>query len=120
MTQYQSDKLRLISFVCILLVLYIHSVFHFKDTELESMSLCYYLQEGISGMLGRLAVPMFFAMSGTLFFKGTEESIKNVYQKQRRRVKSLAIPYILAALFPPIIYLILIMVITSPTCRIRK
>ena len=107
MTQYQSDKLRFISFVCILLVLYIHSVFHFKETEVESMSLCYYLQEVISGMLGRLAVPMFFAISGSLFFKGTEDSIKVVYQKQRRRVKTLAIPYILAALFPPIVYLIL-------------
>ena len=106
MTQYQSDKLRLISFVCILLVLYIHSDFHFMDTEVESMSLCYYLQEGISEMLGRLAVPMFFAISGALFFKGTDESIKDVYQKQRRRVKTLVVPYIFATLFISIFFLI--------------
>ena len=107
MSQYLSEKLRLLSFFCILLVLYIHSNFHFAETELEEMRLCYYLQEGISGMLGRLAVPMFFAISGFLFFKGTEDSINVVYQKQRRRVKTLAVPYFLAALFPPVIFLVM-------------
>ncbi len=66
-----------------------------------------YLQEGISNMLGRLAVPMFFAISGFLFFRGTEKDEEVVYQKLRRRVKSLVVPYILTALFLPTVFLIL-------------
>lgn len=107
MSQYLSDKLRLLSFVSIVLVLYIHSTFHYTDAEVGGMLLNYYLQEPISSMLGRLAVPMFFAMSGFLFFRGTEENEKKVFQKQRRRIKTLLIPYLLAASFMPIVFLLL-------------
>ncbi len=107
MTQYLSDKLRLISFVCIVLVLYIHSGFHYTDAEVGGMALNYNLQESISGMLGRMAVPMFFAISGYLFFKGTENNKKVVCQKLRRRFRTLVIPFLLAALFQPIVFMLL-------------
>ncbi len=107
MYQYLSDKLRLLSLVSIVLVVYIHSGFHYTDSEVGGMVLNYYLQEGISGMLGRLAVPLFFAISGFLFFRGTEEDEKVVYQKLRRRVRTLVIPFIFAALFQPIVFLLL-------------
>ncbi len=107
MSQYLSEKLRLLSFCCIMLVLYIHSGFHFTEAEAGDMMLNHYLQECISGMLGRLAVPMFFAMSGFLFFRGTEESIKVVYRKLRRRIRTLLIPYLLAASFLPTVFLLL-------------
>lgn len=107
MSPYLSDKLRLLSFVSIVLVVYIHSGFHYTEAEVGGMALNYYLQEGISGMLGRLAVPIFFAISGFLFFRGTEEDVKVVTQKLRRRVRTLLIPFILAALFQPIVFLLL-------------
>ena len=71
------------------------------------MMLNSYLQKIISDMIGGLAVPMFFAISGFLFFRGTEESIKTVYQKLHRRVRTLFIPFILAAMFLPSVFLIL-------------
>ena len=107
MSRYLSEKLRLISFICIVLVLYIHSNFHYEDAGEVGMMLNSYLQQVISGMIGGLAVPMFFAISGFLFFRGTEESIKTVYQKLRRRVRTLVIPFILAAMFLPSVFLIL-------------
>lgn len=107
MTQYQSDKLKLLSLVCIVLVVYIHSGFHYTDAEIGGMTLNYFLQEGISGMLGRLAVPLFYALSGFLFFRGTEKDVMIVYQKLHRRVRSLVIPFILAALFQPIVFILL-------------
>ena len=107
MSRYLSEKLRLISFICIVLVLYIHSGFHYPDAGEVGMMLNSYLQKIISDMIGGLAVPMFFAISGFLFFRGTEESIKTVYQKLHRRVRTLFIPFILAAMFLPSVFLIL-------------
>ena len=107
MSRYLSDKLRLISFICIVLVLYIHSTFHYADAGDVGMMLNSYLQKIVSGMIGGLAVPMFFAISGFLFFRGTEEYIKTVYQKLHKRVRTLVIPYVLAAMFLPSVFLIL-------------
>ena len=106
MTRYESDKLRLIAFICIVLVLYIHSNFHYTDAEVGGMTPYHYLQKGISEMLGRLAVPMFFAISGFLFFRNAE-TMQIVLKKRRRRVRTLLIPYIFAALFLPCVFLIL-------------
>ncbi len=107
MSRYLSEKLRLISFVCIVLVLYIHSNFHYADAGEVGLMLNSYLQKIVSGMIGRLAVPMFFAISGFLFFRGTEESIQTVYQKLRKRVRTLVVPFIFAAMFLPSVFLIL-------------
>ena len=106
MTRYESDKLRLIAFFGIVFVLYIHSNFHYTDAEVGGMTLYHYLQEGISEMLGRLAVPIFFVISGFLFFRNAE-TIEIVMKKRHRRVRTLLVPYIFAALFLPCLYLIL-------------
>lgn len=106
MTRYESDKLRLIAFIGIVFVLYIHSNFHYTDAEVGGMTLYHYLQEGISEMLGRLAVPIFFVISGFLFFRNAE-TIEIVMKKRLRRVRTLLVPYIFAALFLPCLYLIL-------------
>lgn len=65
MTQYLSDKLRVLSFVSILLVLYIHSSFH--EDEINGMEINIMTQDFISGMVGRCAVPLFYIISGWLF-----------------------------------------------------
>lgn len=64
MTQYQSEKLKVLSFVVILLMLYIHSSFYDIPNEIQGMAFNHYLQESISGMLGRCAVLLFYAISG--------------------------------------------------------
>lgn len=64
MTQFLSDKLRALSLISILFVLYIHSGFH--SDEIEGMMWNYRCQEFISGMLGRCAVPLFYVISGYL------------------------------------------------------
>lgn len=45
MTQYQSDKIKIISFLSIILVLYIHSSFHDYPHEIQGMLFNHYLQE---------------------------------------------------------------------------
>lgn len=79
MTQFLSDKLRVLSLFSILFVLYIHSGFH--SDEIEGMVWNYRCQEFISGMFGRCAVPLFYAISGYLFFLKVPNGMKSVYAK---------------------------------------
>lgn len=97
MTQYLSDKLRVLSLVSIILVLYIHSGFH--ADEIEGMMMNDSVQTFVSGMIGRCAVPLFYVISGYLFFLKVPEGIKSIYGKMRKRVGTLVVPYIIGCLF---------------------
>lgn len=97
MTQYLSDKLRVLSLVSIILVLYIHSGFH--ADEIEGMVVNDSVQTFVSGMMGRCAVPLFYVISGYLFFLKVPEGMKSIYGKMRKRVGTLVVPYIIGCLF---------------------
>lgn len=97
MTQFLSDKLRVLSLFSILFVLYIHSGFH--SDEIEEMIWNYRCQEFISGMLGRCAVPLFYAISGYLFFLKVPDGMKSIYAKIQKRIRTLLVPYIIGCLF---------------------
>ena len=53
MTQYLSDKFKVLSLISIILVLYIHSGFHDYPNEIQGMIFNANLQNFISGMIGR-------------------------------------------------------------------
>lgn len=106
MTQYLSDKIKVCSFVSILLVLYIHSDFHEIPNEVEKMSFNIILQNFVSGKIGRLAVPVFFMISGYLFFIKVK-NIGDVFRNQKKRIRTLLVPYLIAALFLPFFYMLL-------------
>lgn len=97
MTQYLSDKLRVLSLISIILVLYIHSGFH--ADEIEGMVMNDRVQEFVSGMMGRCAVPLFYVISGYLFFLKVPEGMKSIYGKMRKRVGTLVVPYIIGCMF---------------------
>lgn len=97
MTQYLSDKLRTLSLISIIFVLYIHSGFH--ADEIKGMLMNDRVQEFISGMMGRCAVPLFYVISGYLFFLKVPEGMKSIYGKMRKRVRTLVVPYIIGCLF---------------------
>lgn len=97
MTQYLSDKLRILSLISIIFVLYIHSGFH--ADEIKGMLMNDRVQEFISGMMGRCAVPLFYVISGYLFFLKVPEGMKSIYGKMRKRVGTLVVPYIIGCLF---------------------
>ncbi len=97
MTQYLSDKLRVLSLISIILVLYIHSGFH--ADEIEGMMWNDIVQTFVSGMIGRCAVPLFYVISGYLFFLKVPEGMMSIYGKMRKRVESLVVPYIIGCLF---------------------
>lgn len=97
MTQHLSDKIRIVSFFLIIVVLYIHSGFH--ADEINGMYLNNFVQEFISGKIGRLAVPLFFMISGYLFFRNTQNGLNSIFIKIRKRINTLLIPYIIGCLF---------------------
>ena len=113
MTQYFSDKIRVLSLVSIILVLYIHSGFHDYPNEILGMTFNHTLQEFISGKIGRCAVPLFFAISGYLYFRnidvkaGGRECYGAVWTKMKRRCRTLVVPYVIACLFPVAFQLVL-------------
>lgn len=112
MIQYLSQKIRILSFLSIILVLYIHSGFHDYPNEIQGMTFNFKLQEAISGMLGRCAVPLFYAISGYLFFLGLDNGKDKVNygklgMKIKKRFRTLFVPYIIACLFPAAFYFIM-------------
>lgn len=96
-SHYTSDKIRLLSLILIIFVLYIHSGFH--ADEIEGMVINDRVQEFVSGMMGRCAVPLFYMISGYLFFLKVPEGMKSIYGKMRKRVGTLVVPYIIGCLF---------------------
>lgn len=97
MPQYLSDKLRILSLISIIFVLYIHSGFH--ADEIEGMLMNDRFQEIISGMMGRCAVPLFYVISGYMFFLKVPEGMTSIYGKMKKRVRTLVLPYIIGCLF---------------------
>lgn len=97
MTQYLSDKLRILSLISIIFVLYIHSGFH--ADEIEGMVMNDRVQDFVSGMMGRCAVPLFYVISGYLFFLKVPDGMASIYGKMRKRVGTLVVPYIIGCLF---------------------
>lgn len=74
MNQYFSEKIKVVSFFSIVLVLYIHSGFQDYPYEIAGMKLNFLLQDIISDKIGRCAVPMFYMISGYLFFFNAEKN----------------------------------------------
>lgn len=97
MSEYLSNKIKLLSFFLIILVLFIHSGFH--QNEIAGMYWNNLIQEFISGKLGRLAVPLFFLISGSLFFLNTEFGMMSIKSKMVSRVKTILLPYLYGCSF---------------------
>ncbi|SFN51122.1 acyltransferase family protein [Bacteroides xylanisolvens] len=98
--------LQIISFLSIILVLYIHSSFHDYPHEIQGMLFNHYLQVTISQCLGQCAVPMFFAISGYLFFLGVK-GVDDVWKKMNKRVWTILMPFLIAAWFLPLFYIVI-------------
>ncbi|AFD08011.1 putative acyltransferase [Solitalea canadensis DSM 3403] len=108
-TNYLSNKLKFFSFLLIVMVVVLHSqnvynrIGGFNETE----GLNYILQNIISGGICAVAVPMFFCISGFLFFYSGIASPIDYIDKIKKRFKTLVIPYVLTSAFAIIFYFLL-------------
>ena len=90
MTLYLSRKIQIFSFGGIVCVLLIHS-FVPQGNHLNGFADF----QRLIDFLSRIFAPLFFAISGYLFFNNFKFSLWNIYEKVKRRIHTLLIPYIL-------------------------
>ncbi len=112
MNNYLSLKLKVISFFAIILVVFLHSydlVIKVDADNVLSLSKGYttFIQEFISQGITRIAVPIFFTISGYLFFLGLKGSLPEFKKKMKKRVKTLLFPYLLWSALGILLYLVL-------------
>lgn len=101
MTPYLSDKIRVMSFMCIMLVVWIHTYYTEGQCYTSAMFLMNFWGCGVC----TLAVPMFYAISGYLFFLGTmEKGVTSIFVKQKKRVRTLLVPYLLTNVISLLFY----------------
>lgn len=86
---YYSQKISVLSFLSILMVVYIHSYY----VEAEEYQWSRWLQLIVSGLTS-IAVPLFYTISGFFFFIGVER-IEDCLPRIKKRVNSILIPYLI-------------------------
>lgn len=65
---YLSDKIKVVSFILIVMVLYLHA--GLPEEVMEAMMVPKTLRTVVAGVFCPCAVPLFYSISGFLFFNG--------------------------------------------------
>ena len=91
-----SARIRILSFILIILVVFIHAYHVTWETQSFALDkLNHFIQYLISQEICRISVPLFFIISGYLFFVNPRPSANWFLNKWRRRISSLVMPYLL-------------------------
>ncbi len=108
LSQAHQDKLRLLAFVSILIVLFNHAaplslvydgVLTKQPSPEANVLLTFWF-----GSIGRVNRPLFFFISGFLFFWTLKPGWSGLLEKWRKRVKSLLLPYLVWSLLSCILF----------------
>lgn len=95
-----SHRLGILRFPLIVGIVFIHNFGNSvamadgKVGGVQHSTLVDFIENILSNGLARTAVPLFFLMSGYLFFYGLEWTAENYFQKLRSRAKSLLLPFL--------------------------
>ncbi len=91
MSNYLSNKIKILSFISMVMVVYLHAYIQMDSENIVSFIQYYFSQE-----ITRTAVPIFFLISGILFFRNINSYDTSLFvSKIHRRIHSLLIPYLL-------------------------
>lgn len=110
--KFLSDKLKAISFLLMVMVVFLHS-YNLKikfttGTELIEKGYNSFIQDLISQGITRIAVPLFFIISGYLFFLSFKRgSLPEFFSKYKKRSKTLVLPYLIWSIYGVLLFLIL-------------
>lgn len=93
--QHFQNKITLLTFFCSFLVIWIHTfnleTYGITDSMLGIARIVYWIETFWSKVTA-IAVPMFFLISGFLFYRTF--SMENLWEKYKTRLRSIIIPYI--------------------------
>ena len=98
MDKYLSEKLKIISFIAMILVVFLHSYNLTEKYNPDSLNLIdgynAFIQFFLSQGIARVAVPIFFIISGYLFFINLNFKFQEFIIKYKKRGRSLLLPYL--------------------------
>jgi len=98
MNKFLSVKLKVISFMLIVMIVFCHSQNIGKNllpgNTLLNHGYSSFIQDFFSDGINSIAVPLFFAISGYLFFLKFEGTSAEFLSKYKKRLNTLAIPYL--------------------------
>lgn len=103
MTNWFSEKIKVVSFLAIVVVFFFHA--GYPEEVYQIMTVPVIVRNSTAGIFGPLAVPMFYTISGYLFFLGCQKGLADIWRKIKKRVRTLFIPFIIAALFFPLFFI---------------
>jgi surface polysaccharide O-acyltransferase-like enzyme len=95
-----SERLSIIRFPLIVGVVFIHTygtnvTFSGNQSGIENVGLfAQFIQDVLSQGVARLAIPLFFLLSGYFFFLGLEWTVQSYVNQIRKRINSLLIPFL--------------------------
>lgn len=98
---YSSQKIKILSFWMIVMVVYVHSYY----LESETRAIPNFVQT-VVGVITSVAVPLFYTISGFLFFNGIT-STKQCFPKIGKRTRTLLVPYLIWNIFFVLWYVVL-------------
>lgn len=100
MNKIVSNKIKILSFFCICMVVFRHA-YNLRYSTLESKKgFVYYIENLFSSELGNIVViPIFFFISGYLFFYNHDFKSRTFVRKLIKRFKTLLVPYLIWCLF---------------------
>ena len=97
MNTYLSYKLKVLSLIAIIFVVFIHANINIPDSTNFLYENSAFLQYFISQGITRTAVPMFFIISGYLYFISFDGTLNTYLIKTKKRIKSLVLPYFITS-----------------------
>ena len=101
MDTYICLKLKILSFICIVFVVFRHALIIIDDKIPYP-----FLQSFTTNGFTFIAVPLFFIISGYLYFLSYKNTIEDYFSKTKKRINTLLIPYLIVSS----IYLLLIII----------
>ncbi len=105
-TPYLSDKLKIFTAAFIIIGLFIHSS-GIPSSDPETLKINKLVRWLIIDLLHwHSLVPMFFSMSGFLYFNSAK-SIHNIFNHMKKRVRTVLIPFIIATLVYPLCFILI-------------
>ncbi|MEN0045908.1 MAG: acyltransferase [Bacteroidota bacterium] len=104
MNAYLSRKLRVISFILIVMVVFLHA----HNISGKGDLLNYYVQNFISTGITKISVALFFVISGYLFFFNIKEgNLQAFLTKIKSRSRTVLLPYLLWSLWGILLFFLL-------------
>ena len=111
MNQYLSQKIKVVSLFAMIMVVFLHSynidIKQGQNILVFQKDFNWFLQNFISNGLTRIAVPLFFCISGYLFVLNEKYEISEFILKIEKRMRTLVVPYLFWSVFGILLYLLL-------------